>query len=64
MADINDPNEYDPPADISTDLDRAEDAIASEVKSCRHGKDPRDCEDVECLIKWHEENDADDMDFR
>src|ERR1017187_1295244 len=45
MADpMNDAREYDPPADISTELDRAEDAFA--LGHCDHGvPDGEDCAD-------------------
>lgn len=52
MADINDPREYDPPERYAPEPDD---------DRCKHGKDPRNCEDVDCLIAWHYEHDRDDM---
>ncbi len=50
MADdpMDDRAEYDGPVDIST---------KEEDKPCKHGNDPNVCEELECLIEWHHEND-------
>jgi hypothetical protein len=59
MADdpTEDRSQYDESVDISTERDR----VPKENKPCKHGKDPRDCEDTECLIEWHHEHDAWDL---
>ena len=43
MGDLDD---YDPP----------ERSAPEPSERCRHGLDPHECEDLECLIEWHHEN--------
>lgn len=49
--------EYDESVDISTERDR----VPKEDQPCKHGKDPHDCEDTECLSDYHLEHDAWDL---
>ena len=60
MADdpTEDRTQYDESVDISTERDRA---IPKQDQPCKHGKDPLECEDLNCLIAWHEEHDAWDL---
>ncbi len=56
MADdpLDNRTQYDESVDISTERDRA---IPKEDQPCKHGNDPNVCEELECLIEWHHEND-------